>query len=65
VQTSLLYEHAIKTSLLYDQISASWQAACFGVNPGKMGTLELKCSQLPSPLPQTDARIVISVENWV
>jgi hypothetical protein len=35
------------------------------VKPGTMATLALKCSQLPSPLPQTDARIVISVENWV
>jgi hypothetical protein len=27
--------------------------------------LALKCSQLPSPPARTDARIVISVENWV
>ena len=27
--------------------------------------MALKCSQLPPPLPRTDARIVISVENWV
>jgi hypothetical protein len=33
------------------------------VNPGKMATLALKCSQLPSPLPRTDARIVISAEK--
>jgi ankyrin repeat protein len=30
-----------------------------------VGALALKCSQLPSPPPRTDARIVISAENWV
>jgi hypothetical protein len=43
----------------------AWPVCLLGVKPGKMATLALKCSQLPSPLPQTDARIVISVENWV
>jgi hypothetical protein len=47
------------------QHAAGRRAACFGVNPAKMGTLALKCSQLPSPPPRTDARIVISAENWV
>jgi hypothetical protein len=53
-------------------VSSDQPAACsrpagclFRGNPGKMGTLALKCSQLPSPLPRTDARIVISAENWV
>ena len=34
---------------------------------GQMAPLALKCSQVPSTPPRTDAdaRIVISVENWI
>eukprot|EP01047_Picozoa_sp_COSAG01_P142932 COSAG01_NODE_74364_length_216_cov_23.863248_1_plen_50_part_01 len=49
---------SVESVQISQQHAAGRRAACFGVNPGKMGTLALKCSQLPSPLPRTDARIV-------
>jgi hypothetical protein len=59
--------HPADQTEIYGQFRScmAWPGCLFGVKPGKMATLGLKCSQLPLALPQTDARIVISVENWV